>query len=611
MSLLTSKDNRAEALGSKGPNADRVFQTSLRLRLQSFKEAVKSGEVPEGTIWLVRIIEAGQSLNGKLYTEEALRAAAPVFEGVTVQNYAWSQDPAADDADHIPDAVTAVDARGLNGNQVGSLEGVHFNETAKSLDGFLKVYDQTFREHLLTAFKLGDIGEGGMRDAFGFSIDADGIADEQGNVISITAAHELTAVNNPAAGGRVRRLVASTGLVGTKTGSPARASTEEYIVANKSKLMEKLGRRIALRENALEDKARMEMIMRAFTDELDSLRYGKMSDATTEEKVAFATDLTRDLAAALGGAGGMQESLKVAALKENAATVAGQLKLWADQLSTAADEEVPALLEQIRDEITKALDELSGQETTEEPESETDQEAEVAKTNETEEVASATQDDFARMSAGMTEKLSEALKSGDASKLREAAVEIVGEEPQLDEKDKTIAALKEKLEGQAISSAMSKLAESLADGAGPTVLRLIDRNTLTFNEDYSEVSGLKEAIKAIVKEFPGFGRVAESVVKEEETVAAAAAAPAKVVEAVPATPQQLAEAIVAADAPAPATAAPAAIGQDVVLRESVGAGSLEATPARLSQLRRYQKSMKAGNVKAMKKHRDLRTRLGL
>jgi phage shock protein A len=215
------------------------------------------------------------------------------------------------------------------------------------------------------------------------------------------------------------------------------------------------------------------------------------------------------------------------------------------------------------------------------------------------------------MSAGMTEKLSEALKSGDASKLREAAVEIVGEEPQLDEKDKTIAALKEKLEGQAISSAMSKLAESLADGAGPTVLRLIDRNTLTFNEDYSEVSGLKEAIKAIVKEFPGFGRVAESVVKEEEAVvAAAAAAPAKVAEAVPATPQQLAEAIVAADA-APATAAPAAIGQDVVLRESVGAGSLEATPARLSQLRRYQKSMKAGNVKAMKKHRDLRTRLGL
>jgi len=241
------------------------------------------------------------------------------------------------------------------------------------------------------------------------------------------------------------------------------------------------------------------------------------------------------------------------------------------------------------------------------------------------------------MSAGLG-KLNEALKSGDPVKLREAAVEAVGEEPQLDEKDKEINSLKERLKGQAIAQAMVKLTEDLAEGAGPTVLRLIDRNALTFNDDFSEVSGLKEAIKSIVKEFPGFAKAAAAPAPD----AAAASAPApegdrQTESATPKTPQQIASDKIAADAaatataanataatatdpaataapaataPAPAAVPVAALGQDTKLKESLR-GTLKPDAGNLRQLRRYQKSMASGNVKAMKKHRDLRLRLGM
>ncbi|KKL17521.1 hypothetical protein LCGC14_2484750, partial [marine sediment metagenome] len=138
--MLAKADTSRGTSGSSDPvvlRRLRRFQESFRLRLQSFKEAAAAGEIPEGTIWLVRIIEAGQSLNGQTYTAESLKAAVPVFEGIAVQNYAWTPDPSVGDAGHLPDEVRAVDARGLIGNQIGSLEGVHFNEAAQSLDGYL------------------------------------------------------------------------------------------------------------------------------------------------------------------------------------------------------------------------------------------------------------------------------------------------------------------------------------------------------------------------------------------------------------------------------------------------------------------------------------------
>lgn len=799
MSMLAKADTRRGTSGPSGPGGLRRmsrFQESFRLRLQSFKEAAAAGQLPEGTIWLVRIIEAGQSLNGQTYTAEALRAAVPVFEGVTVQNYAWTEDPSVGDAGHLPDEVRDADPRGLVGNQIGSLEGVHFNETAQSLDGYLKVYDTAFREHLLTAYKLGDVGEGGERDVFGFSIDADGIEDQDHNVIKITSANELTAVGTAAAGGRVRRLVASklqeaitvsrevdgeghcyfvkedgrqiagpfpdtaagkadadaradrerakrdaakeslkedshededdpehqtealthnstlsedpepewgevdkdrlpdnahandergfphhfvkdggdpdeagrytTGDMflhkggldaawgasqGARTGEKASPEVIAHLSAHrnalgleenvpvKTSLIEKLKGVRLTEATALEEKARFTMLMRAVGDELDELRFGSKADVPVAEKVAFVQQVASDLVTALGS-GGMQDSFTEQAIKENVATLAGQLKLSADQLSTASDEDAPKLLEAIRDSITTALDELSKapEATTEADDSAESQEASSVKKDDTS-GANATADDFARMSAGLG-KITEALKSGDPVKLREAAVEAVGEEPQLDEKDKEINSLKERLKGQAINAAMTKLTEELKLVDAGTVLTLIDRTSLSFDSDFSEVQGLKEAIKAVIKDRPYFVKADEAA---PAAAPAAAAAPEGDRQTEAKTPQEQAAAVIAADvaktAAAAATAAPVAVqaaaapaapaaapvaaaaaaaapaatplGQDTRMKESLTPGSLKPTAGNMRQLQRLQKSMASGNVKAMKKHRDLRARLGV
>ena len=179
---------------------------------------------------------------------------------------------------------------------------------------------------------------------------------------------------------------------------------------------------------------------------------------------------------------------------------------------------------------------------------------------------------------------------------------------------------------------MVKLTEDLAEGAGPTILRLIDRNALTFNDDFSEVSGLKEAIKAVVKEFPGFGKVAAPAAPDAATGTAAPEGDRQTESTEPKTPQQIASDRIAADvaanataapaaaagpvvgatatAPAPAAAPVAALGQDTKLKESLR-GTLKPTAGNMRLLQRYQRSMAAGNVKAMKKHRDLRLRMGL
>lgn len=625
MSLLAKQDSGRGASGTSVPGAARPFSETLSLRLQSLKEAVDSGEVPEGTVWLVRVIEAGRSLNGFNYTEDALKAAVPVFEGVAVRNYAWSEDPAAKDADHLPDAIAELDDRGLVGNEVGSLEGVFYNEEAKALDAYFKVYDTKFRERMLTAYKLGDIGEGGKRDVFGFSIDATGTQDESGNVIRITAAKELTAVSTPAAGGRVRRLVASSGGEAVSTTAKAthdepgiseevRGTTEEPENTVKTNLIEKLKGVRLTEATKLEEDTRFKMLFRAVRDELSELDYGPKSDMPTAEKVQFVSALAQDLVTALGS-GGMQESFKEQRLKENAATLAGELKLWADKLSTASDEEVPSMLEAIKQAIDKAADMVSGAEAEADDTNAESQEASVKKSDK-QGGANATQDDFARMSAGMTEKLREALKSGDAAKIREAAVAVVGEEPQLDEKDKEIASLREKLKGQAIDSAMAKLGVELklAEGAGPMVLKLIDRNALSFDDEFREVSGLKEAIKSVVKQFPGFvaqesASATAATASESEGAAAPAAEGDRQTEAL--TPQQAAQQALGSTGQAAAAAPAAPLGQSVPLRESAPSEVKPMTRDGAAQLRRLERRMLTGDTKAMKKHRDLRALYGV
>jgi hypothetical protein len=639
MSLLTKDGERNEASEAQVSGAALRFKTSLRLRLQSFKEAVATGEIPEGTIWLVRIIEAGQSLNGDTYTDAALKASVAVFEGAPVFNYAWSEDPAAKDAGHLPDEISAIDSRGLTGNQVGSLEGVHFNEQARALDAYLKVYDSTLRERMVTAFKLGDIGEGGKRDTFGLSIDALGDRDEHGNVTQITTANSVDLVSKAAAGGRIRRLVAA------QEQDEDERLTEEFratefadlpIVDEPWNPTEKPDSEI-FAEILGPDGSDWERMRKAHLtwdpEKPDQIGGYKLKVARVHDGrlTAFFRQLASRVAIIQGARAGVDlpEDVKLSALrhakkyydklgkpfpvdlgedepkqeesvpetiKENVATFAGKLKLMADQLSAAPDDQALPMLEAIKEEITAAIKEY-GSEVAEEPTDDSaSQEAKSVSDNEQTVATNATQDDFARMSAGM-EKVKEALKSGDSKRLREAAVEAVGEEPQQDERDREIESLKERLKEQAITSAMAKLTEELKLVDPATTLLLLDRAGLSFGEDYQEVSGLKEAIRDVIKTRPYLVMVEEAKAETEtetETEHQTESVEETKTEAKPETETK---------------AEP--LGQNVPLRESVKPAQIEVTPSIAAKLKRLQRRMKGGDVSAMKEHRDLRTQCGL
>lgn len=519
---LTKSGERSGSLCGSGSLSASRFKSTVNPRLVRFCEG---GDLPTGSVWEVRIIEAGESLNGPIYTPSALKAAVTVFEGSPVYLYKWGEaDPLAGAMPHLKDEVQSADGRGLVGNLVGSLEGVFWNEEAQALDGYLKVYDSTLREKMVAAYQIGDIGVGGNRDVFGLSIDAQGDKSADGKTVErITSANSVDVVTTPAAGGRIRRLVA------------ALQNEVAPVVAEPKQP-----------ENA----------------SVQAEAQPKIKEATVPKNVK---------------------------LKEMAAAeIAQQLKGYADQLSAASDEEAPAVLQSVwamledymgmEMAVGTGMEEATGKHAAA-GEAMNGQPTSVG--SYTKNYQGALSDDFARMTAG----LAEALKSGDPVKLREAVVEAVGEEPQLDEKDKTIAGLKERLKGQAITAAMVKLTEDLAEGAAPTVLKLIDHSALSFSDDFSEVSGLKEAIKEVVKSFPGFAKVAASV------VAPVADAPLVETVAAPAVP---------------------ALGQDVPLRESVeqGAGSTNMTMVQAKRrLGNLKKRMLRGDTKAAVEHRRLRSAL--
>lgn len=475
-----------------------AFKSALAVRVQGFREAAGEGDLPTGSVWLVRLLEAGQSLNGPVYLAESVKAAAPVFEGAPVYHYSFT-DPADGTSDHVPNEVQEAAPGGLVGNQVGSLEGVHWNEEAQALDGFLKLYDAPLREKFLAAYQLGDIGEGGSRDTFGLSIDAYGDTNDEGEVIRFTAANSVDVVSTPAAGGRIRRLVAA--------------------LQAKQPQKEKPMPAVALKESATHLREAGSDLMQHATQQLvfetamDMLRDVKWDDdLSAQDKATRIAQIANDLAEVMSGmravlpAGGaeaaVQESVaKKARFVEAAATFAGKLKLMADALSAAPDDQAGTVLAQIKEAVDEAISVVATG-------TDSDQAAEeAAMPKPKDQGQAAQQDEFARMSAGLTE----ALKRDDLSPAtRKALVEALGHDPGEAPEQAEIRKLQEQLRNQAIQFALTQIT-SLKENRvhdQDLVLTLLDKSMIKVN-DKNEVSGLKEAFDALLEAKP-FLRVTEA-----------------------------------------------------------------------------------------------------
>ena len=161
-------------------------------------EVVAFREAADGSIE-VTLIRAGRSGNRNYYPDQALREAAPMFDGVRVF--------AKSDAEHI--AGKGKDVRNL----IGGIYGVRFVEgkapDTGALVGTFKALDPT--EAAVT--KMVEAVKRGMQSLLGLSIDADARtkprkagAEQLREAVKFTKVHSVDLIVEPGAGGGLDRL---------------------------------------------------------------------------------------------------------------------------------------------------------------------------------------------------------------------------------------------------------------------------------------------------------------------------------------------------------------------------------------------------------------------
>ncbi len=195
----------------------------------------------EGKEWDVVIIEKGWSKNDKYYSREILKAAVPLVKGLKARTARFG-----DRLDHLPDQAEKSFPSGHAENVIGWYDNPRY-DNFKRPDG-REGEGVVARFHILAGAgwlreNLKDAWEHGQFDLLGLSIDARGQA-EQGTAegrqgLIVQRIEEMTStdvVTDPAAGGGMLRMVASTG----RTGMDQLEELYGFLKENKSPLFEGL-----------------------------------------------------------------------------------------------------------------------------------------------------------------------------------------------------------------------------------------------------------------------------------------------------------------------------------------------------------------------------------
>ena len=166
---------------------------------QTLIEAVNAEGVAAGTVWRVRAISAGLSLNGMFYPDNTLREAAPLFNHARVFEKS--------DTEHFQGQGKATK------NLVGQLRNAVFQEGKTPDTGEIQA-----DLHLLEAsglpVKLLEMWNRAMSGMVGFSIDAAGSAVQKGTMREakqISLVRSLDLIVEPGAGGKIINLIEAAG----------------------------------------------------------------------------------------------------------------------------------------------------------------------------------------------------------------------------------------------------------------------------------------------------------------------------------------------------------------------------------------------------------------
>lgn len=179
------------------------------LPLTSLPAGAPAAEPPATGRFVVRIINAGPSLNGNVYPEAALRAAAPLFDGVRVF--------VKSDADHT--AGRGKDVRNLIGRIVSPTFVPPANGKPAGIEGVLEPIDAA--DPIVR--RVSEAVRRQMAGLFGLSIDAQAEYRPQNGkrvVARLTKVNSVDLIVEPGAGGAVIGVTEAVGATLMETLSP-------------------------------------------------------------------------------------------------------------------------------------------------------------------------------------------------------------------------------------------------------------------------------------------------------------------------------------------------------------------------------------------------------
>lgn len=168
----------------------------------AMREAAAFIEAVEGAQdkFLIRVIQAGLSLNRNFYSDEALREAVPLFEGVRVFNKT--------DEEHIKGVAKSTD------KLLGGLSSPHFVEGKTPNTGEVRATLTLLNADDPVAPKLRGAIEKGMTHLFGFSVDMLGKNTKRmveavpvRYLVKATKVASVDLIVEPGAGGALVRMV--------------------------------------------------------------------------------------------------------------------------------------------------------------------------------------------------------------------------------------------------------------------------------------------------------------------------------------------------------------------------------------------------------------------
>lgn len=185
------------------------------LQEEAIGAAIQAPDLLPGRIWRVCLIREGWSKNKRYYGRDVLKAAVPLFEGAAVALYRTDAQGFPVSADHLSRSGRMDGIEGPAGNVAGLTANVAFEESGPAGPGVYADFHCTSTEVRSLALAA---QQAGVPCPLGLSIDATGTAEiglaegVSGLIVTqIFEVLETTLVSNPAAGGRLVRLIASTG----------------------------------------------------------------------------------------------------------------------------------------------------------------------------------------------------------------------------------------------------------------------------------------------------------------------------------------------------------------------------------------------------------------